>query len=300
MPLERVTFADYLAWPAVSCSDLLHLRRSPASAQLIRATPKAPSPAMRFGTAWHCACLEPEEFDRRYIVAGTCVATKKGGEPCSNAGVLYLGGEWFCRVRGHAPEGAGDPLSTVLAPGDHTRIHAMRRSLWAHPKWEDTRSLCLVERSAYGCVDGLEMKARPDLWDAHRGRVIDLKSTAKIEQIKSWNGAKRLDWHIRAAHYLDTLTAAGVRATEYVYAVVASDPPYEAYLWEVTNEQLMAGREEHRRLLDNWVRCASVGAIGAWPGGNTEIEALPMNVSPEQTGLMVGDVPLETLLAGEE
>ena len=56
--------SDYFDYPAASNSLLTQLKRSPAHLMEAIKNPAPPTPAMRLGSAFHVATLEPEKFDK--------------------------------------------------------------------------------------------------------------------------------------------------------------------------------------------------------------------------------------------
>ena len=68
-----VDFASYQADPAYGASDLkLLLSQCPKALWLSKhnelAPPKLPTPAMKLGSMIHKKVLEPDEFDKEYVV----------------------------------------------------------------------------------------------------------------------------------------------------------------------------------------------------------------------------------------
>src|SRR5262245_29847218 len=100
-PAAAVTTAKRLNW-----STLKHMAVSAKLLKWRMEHPEPETPALVLGTAIHCAVLEPQEFQKRWIVAGSCAAiAKTSGQPCTSQGSLFLDGKWYCKVKGHAPEG---------------------------------------------------------------------------------------------------------------------------------------------------------------------------------------------------
>ena len=64
MPAEQ-----YHSHPAVGHSGLVRIMRSPAHYKDVLTDPPDPTPAMRLGTAFHTALLEPDRFGQTFVVA---------------------------------------------------------------------------------------------------------------------------------------------------------------------------------------------------------------------------------------
>src|SRR5688572_22354471 len=102
MTVETAT-ATRLRW-----STLKHLATSAKLLKWRMEKPQEETPALILGRAIHCRVLEPEEFPKRWVVAGKCAGiVKSTGAACGSQGSLHLDGSWYCKVKGHAPAGAG-------------------------------------------------------------------------------------------------------------------------------------------------------------------------------------------------
>ena len=62
-----MTEQEYRQHPAISNSDLTLINKSVEHYQYNKLNPKAPTPAMKFGTAFHCYVLEPQKFKKTYV-----------------------------------------------------------------------------------------------------------------------------------------------------------------------------------------------------------------------------------------
>lgn len=253
--------ADYLAHPAASASDLLNLQRSPAYARLRKSDVRPPTPAQLLGSAVHCAVLEPDEFPARYVCADVCAGRFKNGKRCTAAGKYLNDGAWFCGRHGKPAEAT----QTVLSPEHWEATARIAHAVTSSPLWQSL-GLTEFERSAFGSIEGVETKARPDALGP--GVVVDLKTTHLIGNIRGL--AYWMNWPVRVAHYRDTIGG----DPRMVYVVVAADAPHEVFVHEWTVAQIEEGRSQHRRLLATWRECSE---SGAWPGGNAEIEPMPLD-----------------------
>jgi len=263
--IARQTMAEYLALDAVSCTDVLNLRRSAAYSEYVRTHPRGDTDATRLGSLWHCLTLEPETEQDRFIVAETCAAETKARTPCVNQGALYLDGEWFCRVRGHAPLAAATPTLEVVTPAQIALARAMADSLRAHPQWEKLTDGAQLEVTSGFERNGIPCKARADVLTEDGIIILDLKSVARPERFQ--HQALDLAYDIRAAWYLNAF-----RAQCYVLAVVASGPPHEAALYMVDGWWLEQGES---KLSDLWWLYQECRRTGVWSPGSDAIMSLP-------------------------
>lgn len=76
-----LTDAEYFAHSAINCSGLkLISSKTPAHFKYQQSEQRKPTPAMIIGSAVHCATLEPEAFNERYIVAPKIDKRTKDGK----------------------------------------------------------------------------------------------------------------------------------------------------------------------------------------------------------------------------
>lgn len=240
--------------------------------------PQPESPALRLGRAIHCAILEPEEFPKRWLVADQCAAKTKAGSRCESSGILYHSGEWYCRVRGHAPEGAGalpeglemiqlDEIELVRICAENVRAHRPAVKILSGGKseqemeWTDTET-------------GIECRGRVDYLRAND--LIDLKSTRRETVREFAMDVARNLYFGQLAWYHDGAIRAGRlpadAARPYIVAVSTVEP-YDTMAFQISSATLEAGRILYRDLLQRYARCQ---AAGWWPGIAPDLETLDL------------------------
>ena len=65
---DKIYYADTTH---VTCSMLKHLLKSPAHLRAYLNFPQKSTPAMIFGSAFHCMALEPDKFNERFYIFDT-------------------------------------------------------------------------------------------------------------------------------------------------------------------------------------------------------------------------------------
>src|SRR3990172_9289445 len=192
-------------------STLKHLATSPKMLRWRMEHPQEDTPALKLGRAIHCAVLEPDVFASRWVAPGQCGTTVKTGGRCTNGGSLYYAGEWYCRVRGHAPEDAGDPPAGVEVLDGESLDLAVRgaQSLRAHKApgklLEHGRAEADIEWT--DAHTGIECRGRLD-WIMPDG-IVDLKSTRRETLREIVGDVSRMLYHAQVAWYHDGAIAAG-------------------------------------------------------------------------------------------
>ena len=259
--------AEYHALPLPSNSLLGHLARSPLHCRHAMDHSTRPTPEMALGTAFHSLVLEPARFAGRYVVAGTCSATKGKGDPCFNAGKVYAGGAWLCGVHAKGVGNEADPES-VLSGDDAHALRSMERAVLSHPWAGATLSLDGMTEVSVVFDDpatGVRCKMRADrvVTDPRRRCVVDLKSTADASDDALRRSVHQRGYHRQAAMYLRGLAAVGIEVGGFALVAVERDAPHGVNAVEVDPDALAAGNDELDRLLATWAECQS---SGRWPG----------------------------------
>ena len=247
---------EYHRGPGLSASGLRMLDKSPLH---YKTAPRADTEALRFGTAVHCAVLEPERFGREYVCApeGADRRTKEGKAAWA---------EFEASAEG----------KTILKPEDHKNLLGMAAAVREHrlagklfSGGVSEQSIFWNERVYYGGDREADIlcKCRPDyVKRLHNGPVIvDLKTTrdagaAKFQRSAYW------DWgyHIQAAHYLRGFEAAtGEAARAFLFVAVEKEPPWAVNVFQAAPDFLAAGTMRAEELYKIFAACEE---NGEWPG----------------------------------
>lgn len=235
LPADR-----YHASEGISKSMLDRLSRSPAHLKYGQAEP---TPAQAFGTAVHCAILEPEAFEQRYYLGSEA---RRGSK------------EW-ARLEEQA-EGR-----ELLKPADWDACLAMRDSVYAHPAASQLLTLGLAEASAFAldAETGLLVKARPDYARLDIRALVDLKTCPDASPAGFARSAGNFHYGVQAALYLDVVSqAAGVALEYFVFAAVEKTAPFGVGVYTLTAEAIAVSRQAYRRHLRLYAECL---ATDRWP-----------------------------------
>jgi exodeoxyribonuclease VIII len=267
-----MSFSDYLAVDAFSNSDMSLLARSPWHWK--NRLPKVPTRAMLRGSLAHCAQLEPDVLDKRYVVVPEDAPRRptdaqwnaaKSNESSAAAKA------WWTDFTNNL---AGREIVTA-AEFDVTRMQLA--ALAAEPTISRMLATGFSECSVFW-VDketGVYCKARPDHVypeDARSVTLIDLKSTVDESPDGFGRTAARMGYHRQAAHYSAGFRAAtGLKVEGFVLAAVTSQPPVLAVPYILTEEIASQANDERRELLELYARCQR---DDFWPPYGTGLQLL--------------------------
>lgn len=252
--LHDLPSSDYFALDAVGKSDLDLIARSPLHWQ--RAV-REETPAMRIGSAVHCAVLEPERFERDYVTAPECDRRTKAGK------------EAFAEFE------AANAGKTVLNGDEGVLCHRIAASVLSHLRAAQLLAGARAEVSALWKDPELRVRCRAR-FDAltKDGWILDLKTTQDASPSAFAKSAANFRYHVQAAWYLDGYgSATGDIPAGFVFVAVEKSPPYAVALYELDAEAVEIGRALARRDL---ARYANAREFDLWSGYPETIQPLSL------------------------
>lgn len=257
-----MTNEDYHAdTSAISASGLKLFARSPAHYYAAYLDPnrieRSPTPAMRVGTATHCAILEPERFSAEYIALpeGLDRRTKEGKQ--AYADLLSTGAELL----------TSDDMSLVVNMACAFRDNATSRALFDRKH--------VVEQSIFAEVNGVACKCRPDFMTADGLMVMDVKTTSDASPESFGKSAWSIGYHIQAAFYRRVIQSATGITPDFIFGCVESDRPYLTAYYTVPQYLLDYADGVIDALLEQYAECLR---SGIWHGYIAEIEPQELSV----------------------
>lgn len=250
-----MSFADYLAVPAMSCSRLKLMRKSPAHLWAGEDPNAEKKPSLRRGSLLHTMVLEPAEIGARYIVKpqGMTFATKEGKawRDAVPAGQEIVSHDEFRAARRQADALEALPEVAGLLCGGMAEVSFF---------WRDEAT-------------GLLCKGRADwVFSREPGAILlDLKTAEDASPEGFSRACARYGYHMQAAWYSDgwrQATAQGALQQEqpvlgFVFGAVESGWPHVAAPYMLDDEAIDKGRAECRRLMGRYADCLD---SDRWPG----------------------------------
>ena len=254
---------DYLAVPAASKSTLWTIHtKSPLHA----VTERERTSAMEFGTAAHCAVLEPAKFTSRFL---------RGPDD-------RRGNRWKEAVE-QAPIGMD-----VLTAGDYDAAEALADRALGNADVQGLIKGAQIEVSAFATFNGVDCKCRPD---AVNGSIlIDLKTTTDASEHAFRHTCHRFGYHVQEAWYRDVWCRAGdlmpdTRAIpamlgadlDFAFIVVESKPPFAIRVFELEWAAVVAGQLIATSAFATYRECLRTGV---WPGYPAGVQKLSLDYRP--------------------
>ncbi|EJX0400997.1 exodeoxyribonuclease VIII [Salmonella enterica] len=246
----------YHAGPGVSKSQLDDIADTPAIYLWRKNAPvdTEKTKSLDTGTAFHCRILEPEEFNKRFIIAPEFNRRTSAGkeeektflEECARTG------------------------RTVLTAEEGRKIELMYQSVMALPlgQWL-VESAGYAESSVYweDPETGILCRCRPDKIIPEFHWIMDVKTTADIQRFRTAYYDYR--YHVQDAFYSDGYRAQFGEIPTFVFLVASTTAEcgrYPVEIFMMGEDAKLAGQREYRRNLQTLAECLS---NDEWPAIKT-------------------------------
>ena len=214
----------------VSNSRLTAFKRSPKHLLHYLTRPKDQTPAMLFGTAFHCYLLQPEKFADLYAVAPELDRRTKEGKM-----------EWEVFSALNADK-------SILGKSDFDKIVDMFMAIYANPVASDIlKDLVSKETDRNWINEDTGVPMRGIIDGIGQGFMIDLKTCADADPYKFARDAYNMNYHRQAAIYLDSHPDG--KFMDYYIIAIEKDAPYGCSVHELSDELIDAGRKQYIDML---------------------------------------------------
>ena len=263
---EDVDFDTYKSWDAVNKSALDQMwDLSPLHYKYFLDHEEEETEALIVGSALHTLVLEPDEFDKRFLVADTCSAiVRSTGVKCTKAGQVFDGERWFCGIHGK-----GFPLAPGikrLTQKQSDLVYAMAAGILksdvakAFINDEGHNELSIVWDDS---ATGIRCKGRIDLERIQSwGSIGDLKTTDSPTPWDFQRSISGYGYDRQVAWYIDGATAVGIKPESFVFICPEKKPPYDVGLFRMQSDAIAIGREQNEWLMKRLKWCRD---NNAWP-----------------------------------
>ena len=249
---DAYTNAEYHAADGISKSDLDLIHRSPAHYKAAR---HEDTPALRFGTAFHCAVLENDRFNATYTVIEGDRRTKAVKDAIKDA------------------EASG---KIILTKDEFDAVSGMRDSVFKNRIAATLIDGATIEHSVFAELDGVRVKCRPDGWNVENGVLFDLKSTEDASPEGFARTVAKYRYHVQDAFYRHVIASAtncDADDLSFIFVAVEKKPPFAVALYQLDELAALQGWVDAREDLRKY-RYAE--ATDKWNGYSPRIETLSL------------------------
>lgn len=231
-----------------SALDLLH--QSPAHYYAwLRGEIDEETKALVFGSAFHCALLEPQKFARTYVTAPEFgdLRFKEAKEErnrwrASNAGKLELSATDMLAIDGMIKSVQAHRLGRLMIRDGKSEVTA---------RWIDKET-------------GVKCKCRADYFVPGLGMLLDAKSTQDASAEAFAKSCANYGYHRQDAFYRSGFAAAGAQVNHFVFLAVEKAPPYAVAIYELDDAGVAKGHVSIRRDLATFADCLKTNRFGGY------------------------------------
>lgn len=244
----KLSNEEYHKDPALNKSGLVELARSPRHFKAMKEEPKETTPAMVFGSAFHLAVLEPDEYKKKIVIAPSVPKRSKADKAT------------WAAFNDRVQKGGLIPISQE----DADTIEHMKKAVLENETAAALLSDGIAELSGFfRDQTGVMCKIRTD-WITGDRIVVDLKSCRDASFSAFQRDSANLKYHWQAAFYLDGLTTlTGEEHVDFLFLCVEKTVPYGVAVYRLDHEAIEAGRRQIRPLINQYAECL---ARDYWPG----------------------------------
>ncbi len=275
--IHQIPEDDYHELTEFSNTDLKLIGRSPAHYYAARLDPEREeqkdTPAKIAGRILHCAILEPEQFNRRFVVVPEEAPNKPSSRqrnaknPSEDSIRAILWWDEFNLQYGD---------KTIIKHDDQVKYQAIAKSIRSHPELAGFMDGALVEQTfiATDPETGVKVRCRVDLLTKIHGAnvVVDLKSCEDARRGPFERACYTYGYFHQDAFYRDVIEWSGWgKIGLFAFAAFEKEPPYALKLYYSTDDALTRAKAKYRRSLNIAAECLE---RGVWPSYDTDIEAL--------------------------
>jgi hypothetical protein len=238
----------------VSKSALDHIARSPAHYKAWFDGEDETSDALEFGSAFHCAMLEPERFARQYAEQpdfGDCRRTDnrtaRDAWRMQNAGKRIVSADDLSRIHGMCEAVRSHPLGSKMIANGTPELTI---------RWTDQST-------------GLRCQSRADYYVESLRMVVDVKSIidARLDHFR--RDVVKYRYHVQDAMYRRAFAAAGLPVEHFVFLAVEKAEPFAVGIFSLDRSAVARGDIAAEQDIQTMAECVK---RDEWPGYQTSIQ----------------------------
>ena len=245
MIAKKDSNSEYHSHPAVSSSTFKEIYLKSVY-HAVNKSWKA-TDAMNLGTAVHTMILEPEEFnDQIYVLPKIDRRTKAGKEEYQR-----------CLFKSQG--------KVMITPDQMDIVKAV-----THNALGDDKVLDLLkgerEISFYSEIDGVPIKARPDVYNESNGMIADVKTCQNNEPRAFRSEIKKRAYHLQAVFYCRVLN---IDPLNWRFIALETNTPYTCQVYALSNEHIEEGEKAFDRVFNDWKFYLDTGIAAGYNGYDT-------------------------------
>lgn len=261
MPIIKNTNAEYHASEGIGKSSLFNMSKSPEYFKWRLDNPEEDKQALIFGSAFHKAVLEPDEFDSEFVVYPNCDRRTKEGKSIYKQFLAVADGR------------------DMITDDEWAQICAMREKVLQNP-YAVALLKGEIETSYYWTdqITGELCKCRPDITRRFQSTniVVDLKSCLHADTESFMRDCIKYGYDLQSAMYkegVDIIT--GIPHT-FVFIAVEKAEPYSVNVLQADDLFIKRGYDLFREYLGLYAECKKTNSWYGYNGFSGYINTLSL------------------------
>lgn len=259
---------EYRKHPAISRSELWHIRESPQKFKYYKENTPAPTPSLLFGQVFHKMLLEPDAFNDEFVIAPEANRRTKDGKQMWEAFVAnhenqtIIPVEMYEQAKEMCEAVKREPLAVKLLNG------AAEVPFF----WTDE-------------MTGEDCKCRVDVLNTEYRQpiIVDVKTTADASTESFIRSAINYGYDFQAAMYSEGVEKNIGKKAMFVFIAVEKEPPFSVNILQADELMLRRGYDLFREYIGIYHDCKTSGNWYGYLGKLNQINnlALPAYLAKE-------------------
>ena len=243
-----MTEKEYRQHPAISRSELWHIRESPQKFKYYKENPPEPTPALLFGQVFHKILLEPDTFNYEFVVAPDANRRTKEGKQM-----------WEDFVSEHENQTI---ITTEMCTHAKEMCEAVKREPLAVKLLNGAAEVPFFWADE---MTGEACKCRIDVLNTEYSQpiIVDVKTTADASTDSFIRSAINYGYDFQSAMYSDGVEKNIGKKPLFVFVAVEKEPPYAVNILQADELMLRRGYDLFREYIGIYHDCK---ASGNWYG----------------------------------
>ena len=228
--METLTQQEYRAIEALGSTDIKVLLENPYLFK--NGVRKEPTDNLILGSVIHTLILEPQKLESEYIIMPE----------------LNLRTNADKAIKAELEAEAKATNKTLVKAEIYNQAEAVAKSFLNSPLSSLLRGKVKAEASFFGKIDGVKVKARPDLIIEDKKLIIDFKTTSTNGGGSADGFAKmaaNFSYYIQAALYLEI-----TQYKDFYFIVLETQEPFMVGCYKLDSEALEFGKSEIHRAIE--------------------------------------------------
>ncbi len=260
--MTMMTEKEYRAHPAISRSELFEMSKSPEKFKYYKENPKPPTESLVLGQLFHTLVLQPENFEKEYIVMHNVDRRTKIGKQ------IYAE---FLEQSKEKTVVNEDMLETAKAMCSSVLSNEYVKKLL---KGKAEVALFWTDE-----LTGEECKIRVDMLTdlGEFIAIVDFKSAADAETEAFMRSAIKYGYDLQSGQYTEGVEKQGYKKpTVFVFVVVEKEPPYSVNILQADELFIRRGKDLFREYIGIYHDCKTTGEWYGYLGKFNQINNLSL------------------------